>query len=288
MSMGQSGGPVHPKMPEKIMIQAKTQPKITVPKLQAMKNEKKLVMLTAYDHTMASLLDGHADILLVGDTLGCVVQGEETTLGVTLEQMTYHATMVRQGAQSSLVVADLPFGSYQQGENGALEAAIRLIKEAKVSAVKLEGGSEVCGSIAKMTHAGIPVMAHIGLTPQSYHAMGGNKVQGKSSSSAQKLLADAKAVESAGAFALVLEAIPADLAREITEALSIPTIGIGAGSACDGQVLVINDLIGLNQSEAPMRFNKEYCAVRNLIQDAVGAFANDVREGAFPDESYSY
>lgn len=270
------------------MSQATAQTKITVPKLQAMKNQKKLVMLTAYDHTMACLLDGHADILLVGDTLGCVVQGAETTLSVTLDQMTYHAAMVKQGAQSSLVVADLPFGSYQQGENGAMEAAVKLIKEAKVSAVKLEGGTEVCPSIAKMTQAGIPVMAHIGLTPQSYHAMGGNKVQGKNSASAQKLLADAKAVEAAGAFALVLEAIPAELARDITQALSIPTIGIGAGSACDGQVLVINDLIGLNQSEVPMRFNKEYCAVRTHIQSAVKAFADEVRSGAFPDESYSY
>jgi 3-methyl-2-oxobutanoate hydroxymethyltransferase len=253
-----------------------------------MKHEKKLVMLTAYDHTMASLLDGHADILLVGDTLGCVVQGAETTLGVTLEQMTYHAAMVKQGARTSLVVADLPFGSYQQGATHALEAAVKLIKEARVSAVKLEGGVEVVGSIEKMTQAGIPVMAHIGLTPQSYHAMGGNKVQGKDSGAAQKLLDDAKAVEAAGAFSLVLEGIPADLARNITETLSIPTIGIGAGSACDGQVLVINDLIGLNQSEAPMRFNKEYCSVRTSIQDAVESFAEEVRTGAFPDESYSY
>lgn len=264
------------------------QEKMTVPKLQAMKSKRKLVMLTAYDHTMACLLDPHADILLVGDTLGCVVQGEQTTLGVTLEQMSYHAAMVKLGAQRSLVVADLPFGSYQQGSSSALAAAINLIKTTKVSAVKLEGGSEVAASIKSITQAGIPVMAHLGLTPQSYHAMGGNKVQGKSSSSAKKLLEDAKAVEAAGAFSLVLEAIPAALAAEITAALTIPTIGIGAGPSCDGQVLVINDLIGLNQEEAPMRFNKEYCAVRAVIDEAVETFATEVRTGVFPCEAYSY
>lgn len=262
--------------------------KMTVPRLQSMKANKKLVMLTAYDYTMARLLDSHVDILLVGDTVGCVVQGGETTLGVTLEQMCYHASMVKQGAQRALVVADLPFGTYQQGANDALNAAITLVKDAKVSAVKLEGGEKVCESIEKISQAGIPVMAHLGLTPQSYHAMGGNKVQGKSSEAAEKLLADAKAVEAAGAFALVLEAIPADLARNISESLSIPTIGIGAGTDCDGQVLVINDLIGLNQSEAPMRFNKEYCAVRTLIEDAAKSFAGEVRAEVFPDASYSY
>lgn len=270
------------------MLPVTTQDKVTVPKLQAMKNSRKLVMLTAYDHTMACLLDAHADILLVGDTLGCVVQGQQTTLGVTLEQMSYHAAMVQQGAQRSLVVADLPFGSYQQGSSSALAAAIRLIKEAKVSAVKLEGGHEVAASIQSITQAGIPVMAHLGLTPQSYHSMGGNKVQGKSSASAKKLLEDAKAIEAAGAFALVLEAIPAALAAEITAALTIPTIGIGAGPNCDGQVLVINDLIGLNQAKAPMRFNKEYCAVRTLIDEAVETFSTEVRAGAFPCDAYSY
>lgn len=262
--------------------------KMTVPKLLATKGLKKLVMLTAYDYTMAALLDPHADILLVGDTLGCVVQGHETTLGVSLEQMTYHATMVKRGAEHALVVADLPFGSYQQGEKEALAAAITLVKAAGVSAVKLEGGIEVAPSIKKISQAGIPVMAHLGLTPQSYHALGGNKVQGGSEVAALKLLEDAKAVAAAGAFALVLEAIPADLAWDITEALSIPTIGIGAGPGCDGQVLVTNDLIGLNQSEAPMRFNKEYCAVRTLIQDAAQSFAGEVRAKTFPDESYSY
>lgn len=261
---------------------------VTAPMLQAMSDHQKLVMITAYDHTMASLLDPHADILLVGDTLGCVVQGNETTLGVTLEQMSYHAAMVKKGAQRALVVADLPFGSYQLGSQEALRAAITLVKEAQVSAIKLEGGIEVCPSIQKISNAGIPVMGHLGLTPQSYHAMGGNKVQGKSSAEAKKLLQDAKAVEDAGAFALVLEAIPAELARDITTALSIPTIGIGAGPDCAGQVLVINDLIGLNQAKAPMRFNKEYCAVRSSIDAAVGAFASDVRAETFPGPSHCY
>jgi len=261
---------------------------ITAPLLQAMACREKLVMLTAYDHTMACLLDPHADILLVGDTLGCVIQGEQTTLGVTMEQMIYHASMVKKGAQRALVVADLPFGCYQLGAKDALRAAITLVKEAKVSAIKLEGGSEAYASIQTITQAGIPVMAHLGLTPQSYHVMGGNKVQGKSSTDANKILSDAKAVEEAGAFAVVLEAIPASLAREITAALSIPTIGIGAGPDCDGQVLVINDLVGLNQARAPMRFNKEYCAVRSTIDDAVGSFAAEVRAGIFPGPSHCY
>lgn len=265
-----------------------TPPVITVPTLQSMATSKKLVMLTAYDHTMACLLDPYADMLLVGDTLGCVVQGSQTTLGVTLEQMIYHASMVKLGAQRALVIADLPFGSYQQGATDALQAAISLVKEAKVAAIKLEGGVEVSASIQKISQAGIPVMAHLGLTPQSYHAMGGNKVQGKNSTDAKRLLKDAKAVEAAGAFAVVLEAIPSSLAQEITAALTIPTIGIGAGPECNGQVLVINDLIGLNQSEAPMRFNKEYCAVRTSIQQAVESFATEVRAGTFPDSSYSY
>ncbi|MCV6623170.1 MAG: 3-methyl-2-oxobutanoate hydroxymethyltransferase [Cellvibrionaceae bacterium] len=261
---------------------------MTVPIIQSMKNQRKLVMLTAYDHTMAKLLDQHADILLVGDTLGCVVQGDQTTLGVTLEQMCYHAAMVKRGAQNALVVADLPFGSYQSSASDAIQAAIRLIKETGVSAVKLEGGGGSLAAIEQISRAGIPVMGHLGLTPQSYHSMGGNKVQGKTQSAAQKLLEEAKAVEAAGAFSLVLEAIPADLAKIITQALSIPTIGIGAGSDCDGQVLVINDMIGLNQNQAPMRFNKEYCAVRKMITKAAQQYASEVRDGSFPCPQYSY
>jgi len=261
---------------------------MTVPKLVAQKNEQKIVMLTAYDKTMASLLDDQADVLLVGDSLGCVVQGQATTLGVTLEQMIYHAAMVKQGASKALVVADLPFGSYQKDAADAVDASIRMIKESGVSAVKFEGGLGVCESISRVTAAGIPVMAHIGLTPQSFHAMGGNKVQGREAEAAEKLMKDALGVEAAGAFAVVLEGIPAVLAAEITAALSIPTIGIGAGPKCDGQVLVINDLIGLNESAAPMKFNKEYCAVRTHIQAAVSQFAMEVRDREFPGPEQSY
>lgn len=262
--------------------------KITVPFIRSMKNQKKIVMLTAYDNTMARLLDPYVDILLVGDTLGCVVQGAESTLSVSLEQMIYHATMVSQGVTRSLVVVDLPFGSYHLGHRDALNSAITIIKNSKASAVKLEGAGEICRSIEKICQAGIPVMAHLGLTPQSYLALGGNKVQGKENDAAEKLLRDAKAVEAAGAFALVLEAIPTQLAKEITANISIPTIGIGAGVNCDGQVLVINDLIGLNQSKAPMRFNKEFCEVRTSIREAAESFASEVRSEEFPCQKYSY
>lgn len=270
------------------MSKSENKAAMTAPDLIRMKNKRKLVMLTAYDHTMARLLDGSADILLVGDSLGCVVQGHETTLGVTLDQMVYHAAMVKRGAQYSFVVADLSFGSYQKGPGAALDASIRLIKESGVSAVKLEGGAGACESIAKITQAGIPVMAHIGLTPQSYHALGGNRVQGKDKQAAQRLLQEAKAVELAGAFAVVLEAIPSDLAGEITASLSIPTIGIGAGVQCDGQVLVINDIVGLNVGTPGMKFNKEYCSVREQIQQAAAQFSAEVRSGEFPCASHSY
>lgn len=259
-----------------------------VPDIIDRKAGGKLVMLTAYDFTMARLLDRHADILLVGDTLGCVVQGHDTTLKVTLEQMIYHAAMVSRGADRALVVADLPFGTYQQGPPQALQAALRLVKESDVSAVKLEGGESVCESVRAITAAGIPVMAHLGLTPQSFHAFGGNKVQGRDAQSAARLQRDALALQQAGAFALVLEAIPAALAQEVSRRLAIPTIGIGAGPHCDGQVLVINDMIGLNSSRAPMKFNKEFCAVREAIDRAAAEFAGEVRCGAFPAPENSY
>jgi 3-methyl-2-oxobutanoate hydroxymethyltransferase len=262
--------------------------KMTAPTIRKRKGRKKVVMLTAYDFTMARLLDDAADCLLVGDSLGCVIQGGETTLSVTLDEMIYHAKMVVKGAQKALVVGDLPFGSYQVGTEDAMRAGIRLVKEAGVGAVKLEGGVRVQNTIKQLVLAGIPVMGHIGLTPQSFHAFGGHKVQGKSASAAESLLADARAVEKAGAFALVIEGVPGDLAKDITESLTIPTIGIGAGAGCDGQVLVINDMIGLNQEAAPMRFNKEYCAVREMIRGAADQFALEVRDGLFPEEKHSY
>ncbi len=259
-----------------------------VPDVVKRKGTEKLVMLTAYDFTMARLLDEQVDMLLVGDSLGCVVQGNDNTLGVTLDQMVYHATMVSRAARHALVVGDLPFGSYQAGAEDALRSAMRMVKEAGVGAVKLEGGGRVCESIATIVEAGIPVMAHLGLTPQSFHALGGNRVQGKNLEDAQRLIDAAQAVERAGAFALVLEAIPAPLAREITASVAIPTIGIGAGADCDGQVLVANDMLGLNSSRAPMQFNKEYCVLRDMIAGAVNQYAKEVREGAFPAAEHSY
>ncbi len=264
------------------------QKRVMVPDVVKRKGTEKLVMLTAYDFTMARLLDEQVDMLLVGDSLGCVVQGNDNTLGVTLDQMVYHATMVSRAARHALVVGDLPFGSYQAGAEDALRSAMRMVKEAGVGAVKLEGGGRVCESIATIVEAGIPVMAHLGLTPQSFHALGGNRVQGKNLEDAQRLIDAAQAVERAGAFALVLEAIPAPLAREITASVAIPTIGIGAGADCDGQVLVANDMLGLNSSRAPMQFNKEYCVLRDMIAGAVNQYAKEVREGAFPAAEHSY
>ncbi len=266
----------------------RSEKKLMVPDIIRYKGNQKLVMLTVYDFAMARLLDGRADILLVGDSLGCVVQGRDTTLSVTLDQMVYHASMVARGVQQSLVVADLPFGSYQAGPEQALVSSVRVIKEAGAGAVKLEGGERACESISLITAAGIPVMAHIGLTPQSFHSYGGNKVQGKSLEAGEKLIADAMAVEQAGAFALVLEAIPAPLAKRITESISIPTIGIGAGSDCDGQVLVINDMLGLNSEPAPMKFNREYCVLRDLIAEAAESYAAEVRDGSFPGAQHCY
>ncbi|MGQ9427019.1 3-methyl-2-oxobutanoate hydroxymethyltransferase [Gilvimarinus sp. F26214L] len=260
----------------------------SVPEIVQSKGRSKLVMLTAYDYPTAQLLDAHSDLLLVGDTLGCVVQGRENTLGVTLEHMIYHGEMVARGARHALVVGDLPFGSYQPGPQAAQEAAIRLIKEAGVSAVKLEGGERSCPAIEAIVAAGIPVVGHIGLTPQSFHVFGGNRVQGRTEKDAERLVREARAVEAAGAFALILEAIPATLARRITDSTGIPTIGIGAGPHCDGQVLVTPDMIGLNISPAPMKYNKEYCTVRELIGEAAKQFAADVRDGQFPDIAHSY
>jgi 3-methyl-2-oxobutanoate hydroxymethyltransferase len=249
---------------------------------------EKIAMLTAYDFTMARLLDPFVDVLLVGDSLACVVQGSDTTLPVTLDEMIYHARMVVRGSAQALVVGDMPFGAYQVGGDDAVQSAIRLVKEAGVGAVKLEGGVSVQASIERIVRSGIPVMGHIGLTPQSFHAMGGHKVQGRSQGAADRLLADARAVEDAGAFALVIEGVPADLAVRITAEIAIPTIGIGAGPGCDGQVLVINDMVGLNTEQAPMRFNKEFCAVRDQIRGAAAQFVAEVRDGSFPTEVHSF
>ena len=255
---------------------------MTAPEIIKKKGKEKIVVITAYDFTIAQLVDQCVDMILVGDSLGCVVQGHNTTLSVTLDEMIYHSKMVSRGAKNSLVIGDLPFGSYQVGTEDAIRSSIRMVKEAGVGAVKLEGGVRVSDAIKKIVASGIPVVGHIGLTPQSYHTMGGNKIQGKTEEAVKQLKNDARSVQKSGAFAVVLEAIPAELAFEITSELKIPTIAIGAGPYCDGQVLVFNDMIGLNTQKAPMKFNKEYCALRDMITSGVKEYASEVRKGFFP------
>ena len=266
---------------------SKPAPKWTSLSLRARKGQEKIVAVTAYDYTLAKLFDPIADILLVGDSVGMVVQGRKTTLGVSLEEMVYHTRCVASAIQKAHLVADLPFGSYQSSLSQAVESASRLLAEAGAEAVKLEGGEAMAETVAKLVSIGIPVMGHIGLTPQSVNALGGFKVQGKSDAARKSLLRDARALESAGAYALVLEAIPADLAAEITDALSIPTIGIGAGSACDGQILVGQDLLGMNPEFKP-RFVKRFAALASIITEAMGTYAQDVRSGKFPDQEHSF
>jgi len=263
--------------------------KITVLDIQRLKHEqKKIVMLTAYDYPFARILDEcGVDIVLVGDSVGNVIMGLENTLPVTLEEMAHHARAVRRGCKQALVVADMPFLSYQVSGEEAKKNAGYLLKHTGAEAVKLEGGENIEGIIRALTLIDIPVMAHIGLTPQSIHRMGGYKVQGKQEAQRQKLLADAAAVERAGAFAVVLECIPAVLAKEITQSLTIPTIGIGAGPYCDGQVLVLHDLLGLSGRFRP-KFVRQYAQLEDTIKQAVNAFSNDVRTGTFPSDEYSF
>jgi 3-methyl-2-oxobutanoate hydroxymethyltransferase len=254
-----------------------------------MKEEgKKITMLTAYDYPTTRILDQcGVDILLVGDSVGNVVMGTENTLPVTTEEIIYHTKAVVRGRQSALVVADMPFMSYQGSVEQAKLNAGRIIKESGAEAVKLEGGQNMEGTIAAICNIDIPVMGHIGLTPQSVHRMGGYRVQGKEEHQREKLLADALAVERAGAFSVVLEAVPAPLAQTITEALTIPTIGIGAGIHCDGQVLVIHDVLGLSGQFRP-KFVKQYASLEPVIVEAVKAFISEVEEGKFPDDEHSF
>jgi len=249
---------------------------------------EKIVMVTAYDATFASILDKtDVDALLVGDSLGMVIQGKENTLPVTLDQMIYHTAAVSRAAKRAHVVGDMPFMSYQVSAEQAVESAGRLMQEGGAHAIKLEGGAEVVPAIERIVSAGIPVMGHIGLTPQSVHKMGGFRVQGKDSASAQRLLRDARALEQAGCYSMVLEGIPMQLAAQITERLSIPTIGIGAGAGCDGQVLVCYDLLGMAPDFSP-KFLKKYDNLFDRIREAVGAFADEVREGSFPGVEHSF
>jgi 3-methyl-2-oxobutanoate hydroxymethyltransferase len=263
--------------------------KVTIHALKKMKQSgERITMLTAYDATFAALFDrAEIDALLVGDSLGMVVQGHDTTLPVTLDQMVYHCAAVSRGASRAHLVGDLPFGSYQGSPDDAVKSAVRLLAEGGMEAVKLEGGAEYAEVIARIVRAGVPVMGHIGLTPQSVHKLGGYVVQGRTEEKAQRLVADARALEAAGCYALVLEAIPAPLAIEITHALSIPTIGIGAGAGCDGQVLVCYDLLGMNPDFAP-KFVKRYAELAAVITEAVTAYRDEVREGTFPELEHSF
>ena len=263
--------------------------KVTAPALRARKRKgARIVMLTAYDASFARLLDASGvDILLVGDSLGMVIKGEENTLSVTVDEVIYHSRAVARGTRRAQVVADMPFLSYQVSVEEGIRNAGRLIKEGGAEAVKLEGGRRHADLVHRLTEIGVPVMGHLGLTPQSIHAMGGYRVQGRGDDAEKELLADARALEEAGAYSLVLEGIPQELARAITEQVSIPTIGIGAGPHCDGQVLVIYDLLGMDERFDP-HFLKRYDDLAGRIRFAVERYVEEVREGIFPQPEHSF
>jgi len=263
--------------------------KITVSTLKEMKEAgQKIAMITAYDYPSALFAEeAGAEVLLVGDSLGMVVLGYDSTVPVTMEEMLHHVKAVVRGAKKSLVVADMPFMSYQASISDALYNAGRFLKEGGAQAVKLEGGSEFADLVHKLVVAGIPVMGHIGLTPQSVNALGGYKVQGKDLKTAQKLMDDAKALEEAGAFSIVLECVPAALAAKITQSLSIPTIGIGSGADCDGQVLVYHDVLGMYPRMLP-KFVKRYLDTASLIKEALEKYVFEVKNKTFPEEKHSF
>ena len=272
------------------VIPTENQPKVprkpvTVPEFMAAKKQgRKLTMLTAYDATMARLLDeGGVDSILVGDSLGMVMQGNDDSLGVTLDEMIYHTRMVARGIQRSLLIADMPFMTYQISPQQALENAGRLLKEGNAHAVKLEGGKRSVRAIEMIASADIPIMGHVGLTPQSIRRLGGFRVQRNE----EQILEDAIAVEKAGAFALVIECVPSSLARKISATVQIPTIGIGAGSGCDGQVLVIHDILQMFDQIRP-RFVKNYANVGEQIRSAVKSYCSEVRDGAFPTKEHEF
>jgi 3-methyl-2-oxobutanoate hydroxymethyltransferase len=261
---------------------------LTIPDLRDMKAaSRKVTVLTCYDALFARLLDGVVDVLLVGDSLNQVLAGHDTTLSATLDQMIYHAAAVRRGARQSLVFVDLPFLTYQVTVEEALRNAGRVMKETGAHGVKLEGGEHMAETIRAMVQVGIPVMGHIGLTPQSVHQLGGYRVQGRDRPAADRLRSDAKFVEDAGACGLVLELVPCELAREVSASLSIPTIGIGAGPGCDGQVLVLHDMLGLNEGFAP-KFLRKYADLATTVRDAVRHYSDDVRAGRYPGREHSF
>lgn len=255
---------------------------------QAKMNNEKLTMLTAYDYSTAKIMDeAGIDAILVGDSLGNVILGYENTISVTVEDMIHHGAAVARGAKNALVVVDMPFMSYQTSAYDALINAGRLVKEGHAAAVKLEGGSEVCDAIKAITNAGIPVMAHLGLTPQSVNIFGGYKVQCRDESSARKLINDAIAIEKAGAFAVVLECVPAKLAALVSDILTIPTIGIGAGNGCDGQVLVFQDMLGMFSDYTP-KFVKKFADVGSVMTKAFSDYINETKSGVFPAAEHEY
>lgn len=263
--------------------------KVTTRRLVEMKQRgEKIACLTAYDYSMARLVDGAGvDLILVGDSASNVMAGNVTTLPITLDQMIYHAKSVVKGVERALVVCDMPFGSYQGNSKEALANAIRIMKESHAEAVKLEGGSEIAESIERILSAGIPVCGHLGLTPQSINKFGSYNVRAREEAEAQKLIDDAKLLESLGCFAVVLEKIPADLAARVSSELVIPTIGIGAGGGCDGQILVMQDMLGINKGFSP-RFLRRYADLSTVINDAVAHYVDDVKTSDFPNASEQY
>jgi len=263
--------------------------KVTTHTLQEMKRAgEKITMLTAYDYSLAKLVDrGGVDVILVGDSASNVMAGRDTTVPMSLDHMIYHAQCVERAVDRALIVVDMPFGTYQGNSAIALESAIRIMKESSGHAVKLEGGSEIVGSIERILTAGIPVMGHLGLTPQSIYKFGTYTVRAKEDEEAEKLISDAKILEEAGCFAIVLEKIPAHLAKQVSESISIPTIGIGAGSECDGQVLVLHDMLGITTDFSP-RFLRRYLDLETQITNAVQQYCSDVRSKDFPNDEESY
>jgi 3-methyl-2-oxobutanoate hydroxymethyltransferase len=263
--------------------------KITTHQLQEMKNRgEKIAMLTAYDYSMAKIIDGAGvDVILVGDSASNVMAGHETTLPITLDQMIYHAASVIRAVERALVVVDLPFGTYQGSSSEALRSSIRIMKEAGAHAVKLEGGSEIKESVQRILSAGIPVMGHLGLTPQSIYKFGTYTVRAKEEAEANKLMEDARLLEECGCFGIVLEKIPAELAKKVSQSITIPTIGIGAGPDADGQVLVMQDMLGINKEFKP-RFLRRYADIHSIITNAVGQYITDVKAKSFPNEDEKY
>lgn len=255
---------------------------------QSKQQGRKISMLTAYDYSTAKLMDeAGINAILVGDSLGNVVLGYEDTLSVTMEDMIHHGAAVARGAKNAMVVVDMPFMSYQTSVYDAVVNAGRLMKEGRASAVKLEGGKEVCPQVKAITEAGIPVMGHLGLTPQSINALGGHRVQGKTQQAAQKLLDDARALQEAGAFAVVLECVPERLAEKVTKELEIPTIGIGAGAGCDGQVLVYQDMLGMFSDFTP-KFVKKFANVGQVMKEAFKSYIDEMQQGSFPAQEHCY